>query len=315
MMMLLVSSLLIFSCNDSTGPQYAGESDSRRAKSEASEDASPSTTVPNENDTTQGPNNTPDQEGNKEGTDADIEINGGIKPPEKDQRTPTQLLCQEGPKLTKFAGKGNLQEEFSYLCSGDDASPLLERLQGLAYSGTGSPHVEIISTDSPQDDAINMIMAFAVKIPGTPESVGGSVVHNAFVVGIKEAESIADVAVTSRTAFPGRKSAEEVHLTYNVSQADGREVTYIRKTEVNSYILSESNRDVSLTTEFLEGPNDAYTLANGLTATIKLNSKESLILMVANYQMIDQRDTEAIVTTTADITRGCSRLIYSYYSK
>ena len=223
-----------------------------------------------------------------------------------------KLVCQEGPAITKFAGNADFSTTFSAICANGEGNARYKAMIENAYDGQGELKVEMFKNERSADDSADLILGFAVKVKGSPSSIGGTTVHNLFAAGIEEAASVAEIEVKDQEYFPGRKSAEMLKIFYDISKANGASVANTRLTEINSYLLSEKNLGVALTTEhLLEGrKNENYDRTNALVVTQKDSRGHSVIMMISDFKLINMVDGDRLIQTMVDINTGSARLIH-----
>jgi hypothetical protein len=232
-----------------------------------------------------------------------------------DNRGAEQVLCEEGPKVLANAKKGDFSADFKLICEGSETTQAFKRAITNAYTGTGTPQVEVLKLETNDQFVSEMSLIFAIKAPLlNPALFADLKPHDILASGIKETGSELFVKVESRKPFPGRGSVEQVVLNYDLTVANGASVYDTRRTEFNTYLLVENNRDIVVSSEYLldAETNDYYHKAQGLTVGVKAEGGQSYLVFVNNLVIKNRIDPERLKTTLTNLNAGVGKMLQEY---
>ncbi len=256
-------------------------------------------------DSTKGQAATPDTSGT-EGILGDTLI---------DNRTITQVLCEEGPKVVGKNSKGNFDKEFALVCANGTTNETFKKLLLSAFSGTGEPAITTVANTSDDNYVTNLVLAYSVKMPiADPSLFADYKAHDIFAPGVKAGNSELKIAVESRQSFPGKASVEQVILNYNLLNAEGAGILDKRRTEFNTYLLLENTRDVVVSTEVLldEATNEQYHQANGMNIGIKDNSGQTYMIFIINLVIKNRIDPARMQKTMLTLNGQVAKMIQAH---
>lgn len=232
-----------------------------------------------------------------------------------DNRSIEQVLCEEGPKVTTAAKKADFSDEFKLVCSGSSTTPAFKEAIIQAYTGTGTPQVKVLKMTTDANFVTEMALIFAIKAPlENPSLFADLKPHDIFAAGIKEGSSELYIKVESRQAFPGKASVEQIVLNYDLRFANGASIHDTRRTEFNTYLLIENNRDIAVSTEHLldAETNEYYHKAQGLTIGLKAESGQSYMVFVSNLVIKNRIDPDRMRVTLSSLNSAVANMLEQY---
>jgi hypothetical protein len=232
-----------------------------------------------------------------------------------DQRSVEQVLCEEGPKVTAAAKKSDFGPQFALICNGSYTNAAFKEAISSAYTGTGVPTVKILKMTSDANFVTEMVLIYAIKAPlENPSLFADLKPHDIFASGIKDSNSELYINVESRQSFPGRASVEQIVLNYDLRLASGASIHDTRRTEFNTYLLVENNRDIAVSTEHLldAATNDYYHSAQGLTIGIKAEGGQSYLVFVSDLVIKNRIDPDRMKLSLSNINSAVARMLEQY---
>lgn len=232
-----------------------------------------------------------------------------------DNRGAEQVLCEETPKVLGNAKKADFSSEIKLICEGSETSQAFKRAITNAYTGTGTPQVEVLKLSSNENFVTEMSLIFAIKAPlENPSLFADLKPHDIFAAGIKEAGSELFIKVESRQSFPGKASVEQIVLNYDLKLAQGASIFDTRRTEFNTYLLVENNRDIAVSSEHLldADTNEYYHKAQGLTIGIKADAGQSYMVFVSNLVIKNRIEPERMKVTLTNLNIGVAKMLEQY---
>jgi hypothetical protein len=256
-----------------------------------------------------------------ESSNAVVDINSPdpIIPTKIDNRSIEQVLCEEGPKVVGAAKKADFSQEFKLICNGSATTPIFKEAIAQAYTGTGVPAVKILNVQSDEIYVTDLTLVYAIKVPlENPTIFAGLKPHNIFAAGIINENSKLFIDVESRQEFPGgRGNVEQIVLKYDLKLATGASIYDKRRTEFNTYLLVENNRDIALSTEHLldAATNDYYHKAQGFTIGIKAENGQSYLVFVTNLVVKNRIEPARIVTTLGKLNTAVAKMLVQHITK
>jgi hypothetical protein len=243
-------------------------------------------------------------------------IEGPVISTQIDSRGAEQVLCEETPRVLQNAKKADFSSELSLVCEGKETSQAFKRAITNAYDGTGTPQVETIkAVTNPENFVTELSLIFAIKAPlENPSLFADLKPHDIFAAGIKEAGSELYIKVDSRQSFPGKASVEQIVLSYDLKLANGASIHDTRRTEFNTYLLVENNRDIAVSSEHLldAETNEYYHKAQGLTIGIKADGGQSYMVFVSNLVIKNRIDPERMKVTLNNLNIAVAKMLEQY---
>jgi hypothetical protein len=243
-------------------------------------------------------------------------IEGPVISTQIDNRGAEQVLCEETPRVLKNAKKADFSAELALVCEGSDTSQAFKRAISNAYSGSGAPQVEVIKLETNKDNFVTELsLIFAIKAPlENPSLFADLKPHDIFATGIKEAGSELYIKVDSRQTFPGKASVEQIVLSYDLKLANGASIYDTRRTEFNTYLLVENNRDIAVSSEHLldAETNEYYHKAQGLTIGVKADAGQSYMVFVSNLVIKNRIDPERMKVTLTNLNIAVAKMLEQY---
>jgi len=241
---------------------------------------------------------------------------GDVIPVSINDRSIEQVLCQEGPRVIGIFNPGDFAPQFSLICDGNNTNNTFKDLIRNSYQGNGNPSVQIVKSSTNAMFITNLALAFAIKVPlADPSQFADLEAHNIFSSGITTKNSKLVINVANRQPFPGRRSVEKVVLDYNLTSALGAGIHDTRRTEFNTYLLIEDNRDITISTEhLLDKENEYYHLANGLTIGLRADDGYSYLVFVTELIIKNRIDPERITNTIVSLNEQVATMLHSYIS-
>ncbi len=234
-----------------------------------------------------------------------------------DNRPAEQVLCQDGPKVVAAANKDDFSSLFKLVCQGNATTPLFKDLIANAYKG-GEPVPRVYRMDVGDLYITTLGLVYAIKatLPN-PSLFADLKPHDIFANGIKEANSELVIKVESRENFPGKRAVEKVILNYDLKNANGAGIFDRRRTEFNTYLLVEGNRDITVSTEHLldAEKNRTYHTARGLTIGVKGEEGQTYLVFFTELVIKNQIDPPRMKQTMTDLNRGVMKLLYNLTNK
>lgn len=247
--------------------------------------------------------------------DSDSIVENNVVPTDPDNRTITQVLCQEGPKVIAKSSKGDFAKEFGLICNDGNTNEAFKTLLASAYDGTGEPKVTTINNSSDDNYVTNLVLGYSLKLPvADPSLFAGYKAHDIFAAGVKAGNSEMKILVESRQAFPGKASVEQVVLNYNLMNAEGAGIFDTRQTEFNTYLLLENTRDVVVSTEVLldEATNEQYHVANGMNIGIKDSKGSTYMVFLINLVIKNRIDPARMQKTMTVLNTQVAKMIQAH---
>ncbi len=234
-----------------------------------------------------------------------------------DNRPIEAVLCQDGPKVVANAKKSDFTGLFALICNGDNTSQLFKDAIVGAYQGQGEPQVKLIKSTSDDNYNTDIVFIQALKAPlANPSMFADLKPHDIFASGIHEINSDLVINVESRASFPGKRAVEQIGLKYSLTNANGAAIFDQRRTEFNTYLLVENNRDIVVSTEHLLDPetNINYHIANGLTIGLKAENGESYMVFLTELVIKNRIDPDRMKVTLLNLNAGVSKMLYKHIS-
>ncbi len=232
-----------------------------------------------------------------------------------DNRSIEDVLCQEGPRVTAAAKKADFSAQFALICEGGRTNALFKSSITGAYQGTGVPQVNVVKLTTDDNFVTNITLVYAIKAPlANPSLFADLKPHDIFAAGIRESNSELAITVESRASFPGKASVEQVVLNYDLKVANGASIFDRRRTEFNTYLLVESNRDIAVSTEHLldADTNEYYHIANGLTIGLKAENNQSYLLFVTDLVIKNRIEPERMKVTLSNLNMGVAKMLQKH---
>ncbi len=242
-------------------------------------------------------------------------IEGPVIETKIDNRGAEQVLCEETPRVLGNAKKADFSSEIKLICEGSETSQAFKRAITNAYNGTGTPQVEVLKLASNESFVTEMSLIFAIKAPlENPSLFADLKPHDIFAAGIKESGSELYIKVESRQSFPGKASVEQIVLNYDLKLANGASIFDTRKTEFNTYLLVENNRDIAVSSEHLldAETNEYYHKAQGLTIGIKAEGGQSYMVFVTNLVIKNRIEPERMKVTLTNLNIAVAKMLEQY---
>jgi len=227
------------------------------------------------------------------------------------------VLCEDGFKLLKLIEKTSLNEDFGLACSADKTTPLFQELVTKAYVGSGEPNVKLVQFKTGDLFVTRMIVAYAMKVPLNDPSLFYSLkAHDVLSTGIQEKNSEVIGLVESRRNFPGRRSVEEVILNYSLNKSEGGGLFDKRRTEFNTYLLSESSTDVVVATEELldAATNKTYHDYKGLLLGLKAEPGFTYLVFINDFTIKNRIDPLRLQRTLLALSQGMQKKMYTFFT-
>ena len=235
-----------------------------------------------------------------------------------DPRSLNQIFCEDGPGKIVLADKDDFSNQLDLLCSAGGGSEVLTETEQNAYTGTGTPQINVLESTPNDDDSSSIVMAFSVRIPGASiDQLGKIQIHNYFAPNITNGESSMDVEVLDRKVFPGNGSIEKVRMSYTILQAAGREIEDYRETEVNIYRVVEKNPNLIMSTEHLlnAAENPYFSEAKNLVLVKKVEDNEILITTLSSVTRDNRGRHETMETALREIAAGMVLKVYEGFTR
>ena len=237
--------------------------------------------------------------------------------PEADTRTPTQLLCQRGPEITNVEERGDFQAQFALICAGGDTNQTFEELVSTAYSGEKEgPQIAVLKREIGELQTTSLILAYGIKVPEPdPTRLVAYKAHD--ILGtVQNNRSIMDISVDGREDFPGKKSVEKVTLTYNLKVAKGAALFDQRHAEFNTYLLSEKESDIVVSTEnqMKDSPSANYFKNQSIVVGVKVSESHSVLLFLSDLVVIGRLDPERLENALIDINIEVANSFFKHFS-
>ncbi|MDQ3235299.1 MAG: hypothetical protein M3Q07_26105 [Pseudobdellovibrionaceae bacterium] len=232
-----------------------------------------------------------------------------------DDRNIEQVLCEEGPKVAAAAKKADFSEEFKLICNGSATTPAFKEAITQAYVGTGTPLVKVLKLSTADNFVTELALMFAIKAPlENPSLFADLKPHDIFAAGIKDSNSELVIKVESRQSFPGKASVEQIVLNYDLKLANGASIHDTRRTEFNTYLLIENNRDIAVSTEHIldAEANEFYHKAQGLTVGIKAENGQSYMVFVTNLVIKNRIDPARLNVTLTALNGSVAKMLQQY---
>jgi hypothetical protein len=227
------------------------------------------------------------------------------------------VLCQDGYKLLNLIEKTSFHEDFALACAPDQSTVLFQELISKAYAGSGDPHVKLVQFKVAELFVTRMIVAYAMKVPLNDPSLFYSLkAHDTLASGIKEKNSEVVGLVESRRNFPGRRSVEEIVLNYSLNKSEGGGLFDKRRTEFNTYLLSESSTDVVLATEELldAASNKTYHDYKGLLLGLKAEPGYTYLVFINDFTIKNRIDPLRLQRTLIALSQGMQKKMYNFFT-
>ena len=230
-------------------------------------------------------------------------------------RPHSQILCEDGPKVTEHAGHDDFSNLFKLICEGGRANAAFDELVRDSYRGSGTQKIKVFSSSTTENFVTYLTFGYSVEMPlPSPSAFGDLKVYDDLARnGIANAKSRLNIEVESRTPFPGKGSVEAVLLKQGLAVADGAALFDRRPTEINNYLLIENIRDLTLSTEHLVDPdtNQYYHIARGMLIGMKSPNEGSSNLIYVNELVIKNRiDPDRVLRTIMDLAAQTQRIMY-----
>lgn len=226
------------------------------------------------------------------------------------------VLCQLGPKILALVDKGDFTDQFALICDNNTTTnEAFKDMIRTAYDGTGDPKIHLLKNTTGDLYVTDIAFGYALKIPLiNPSLFADYQAHDIFAEGIVTDTSKLIIDVESRETFPGRKSLESVVLNYDLKVAKGASIFDKRKTEFNTYLLVEENRDVVVSTEYLldAETNPNYHIANGLTIGLTAGSGETYMVFVTNLVVKNRIDPKRVEEALLDLAGQIPDMLYQH---
>ncbi|MFW7378853.1 MAG: hypothetical protein ACOH5I_08605 [Oligoflexus sp.] len=233
-----------------------------------------------------------------------------------EDRSIEQVLCQDGPKVIGLVHKEKFSHLFSLLCDGETTNSAFKDLILDSYQGNDRPKIALLESSTDDMFVTKLSLAYAIKVPLVNPSLFADLeAHSIFADGITTDNSNLLIDVASREPFPGRRSIEKIVLDYNLNNALGAAIHDKRKTEFNTYLLIEDNRDITVSTEhLLDEENEYYHLANGLTIGLRGENGMSYLVFVSELVIKNRIDPKRITGTMLSLNERVAGMLHEYIS-
>lgn len=234
-----------------------------------------------------------------------------------DGRDIEEVLCQEGPRMIGLVSEVSFSEQFSLICDADTTNEFFKGLIRDVYLGEGTPKITVARSSTDSNYVTNFAYGYAIRVPlENPSMFADLEAHAIFAEGIAKENSELVIQVASRQPFPGRRSIEKVVLDYDLNNARGAAIHDIRKTEFNTYLLIEGNRDITVSTEnLIDINNEYYHLANGLTIGIKAENNQSYLVFVTELVIKNRIDPERLAKTLLTLNEQVATMLHTYITE
>jgi len=258
-------------------------------------------------------------DGNKDMGNANYNANPSFSSPTIDGRSAEEVLCSEAPKVIANAKKDDFSELFSLVCSNpkEISTAVKESIQ-KTYLGSGEPYLNLLRYKFDSEYNTDLIWISSIKVPlADPSLFGDLKPHDIFAKGIAPGNSLLKINVVNREAFPGKRSVEKVILNYDLTNAEGAGIFDQRKTEFNTFIVVENNRDLVVSTaHLLDAANNVnYHLARGLTLGIKSEGGYSYLIFVNQLVMKNRIDPERMKQTLINLNKEVAKLLHKHVTE
>jgi hypothetical protein len=121
----------------------------------------------------------------------------------------------------------------------------------------------------------------------------------------------------SESLFPGKGSFREIVVEYDMPYAEGAGLFDKRKTQSNTYLLSESSQDLNMTVENLADAedNEYYSETNGIVIGVKGGSGETYLVYVNDVNVLNRFDVGRLKRTILKLTEKLQEATYNVASK
>ncbi|MCX6127977.1 MAG: hypothetical protein NTX25_02800 [Proteobacteria bacterium] len=232
-----------------------------------------------------------------------------------DNRPIEDVLCQEGPKLIAAAKKADFSPQFQVICDGSTTSSLFKDAILSAYQGSGEPLLKIVKSTNGADFVTQLAWIYAIKVPlANPSMFADYKPHDIFSAGVRSENSELFINVESRAAFPGKASVEQVVLNYDLKLANGASIFDKRRSEFNTYLLVEGNRDIVLSTEHLleAETNEYYHSAQGFIVGMKADDNHSYLIFVSDITIKNRIDPARMKRTLISLNIAVAKMLQGF---
>ena len=173
----------------------------------------------------------------------------------------------------------------------------------------------IVKLTTDDNFVTNLTLVYAIKAPlANPSLFADLKPHDIFASGIREANSEMVINVESRASFPGKASVEQLVLNYDLKVAKGASIFDRRRTEFNTYLLVENNRDIAVSTEHLLDveTNVNYHQAQGLVVGLKAENNQSYLLFITDLIIKNRIQPDRMKTTLASLNLSVAKMLQTY---
>lgn len=245
-----------------------------------------------------------------------VPIISGITDIGKDERPWDQLLCEAGKKFIKSENTADFSEIFSLICKENKlTADFLDTVEN-AFDGNASPVIKFRKSHTNEAFVSELLYTYAIKLPtGEPTNVLGTKPHDAFVGGIKKDLSEMTVEVLDREYFPAKRSSvEKVLLRYEMPKARGAGIYDVRTTEANTYLLSDTRKDVALQTEHIldTESNEYYHDGHDLMLVFTNDGKNTYIVRFAHHFVKNRVDPARLGAALADLNVEVVKMLHKH---
>lgn len=239
-----------------------------------------------------------------------------ISTPAKDNRSHTEILCEEGLKVANAPKKDDFTNIFKVICKDGEVTEVFKKSITDAYAGQGEPVVNLVSSSTDALYLTKLMFIYTIEAPlnAPAEFSELKIFENLQAEGVFDATSRLAMKVESRKAFPGKASVEEVILEQRIQLAAGAALYDVRRTELNNYLLVEHTRDINITTEHLldADTNQHYHIARGLLVGLKgAVPGTTNLVYVTELEIKNRIDPARLQNTVLNLAKVIQQKIYA----
>ena len=246
--------------------------------------------------------------------DIDITKAPEPKPKPKDDHPIEDILCQDGLRVANATGHADYTRIFATICTEGAVNKRFQEVLATAYDGANTPSVTVVERETNDMYVTSLLFLYAIKVPlnGPKEFADMQIYQRLDGRGIDHERSRLQTDVESREQFPGGSRVEKVQLQHHLLLAEGAALYDKRHTEINNYLLVETTRDITLSTEhLLDADNEHYHLANGILVGLKGTEAGYTNLMYVNELVVKNRiDPKRMTNTILNLSKSVQQAIY-----
>lgn len=241
----------------------------------------------------------------------------GVVDIEKDDRTWDQVLCQSGRRFINLEETTDFSEEFAMICDKDNnLTPDFVDTIAKAYEGNGAPIFKFNQRVFEDSFVAELTYSYAIKLKtGDPTKIMGAKPHDALISGVRANNSEVLTTVLDREYFPKRrKSVEKIILRYEMPKVQGAGIYDVQLTEANTYLLTDTRKDVAMQTEYLIDleNQEYYHDVRHIVVIFTPDNVNTYMFRQAHYFVKNRVDPDRLGAATKDINNVSIGMLHSY---